>query len=474
MKNRNPFRQLLFRMTTIEDQIKAAGMKIQSVKMGKDLIRVGSSPIAPTSSKDKTVKKQQVVAATAGNTSAASGKTSAARATAQTAEAGNTSPAASKTSAATRTSKTAAAGNTAAAPETEKKTKGSKGKGRGKPAAQKETTASATNTADATTPPNATSDAEKDGVEPPKRMGYELQASDVEMIMNASGPGDIPVKMRNKWYGAIGRWQKLPGCPDYIMHCDNNHESKFRMLQQSAQYKTRGRICRTGVHEKAEEGYTDDKWCWITKYDLYARLHAYHSPEAKEYADSILAQSKPKANPDKRFKMDPKHNLYKVLKEIAEGKKVSGKAMERVEIHEDVEDANKPECIKRALELSKVNEVKPTGTKRQKTHESGFVPASGKKAKTDSTEEKMNAVINMIKEDIACARKTAKQMGKTDGLKFTTELLNTLKDAEMDLKKELDKLTDAQLDGETELFFSLFEDVKKVARSSRSSCRRRG
>ena len=69
----------------------------------------------------------------------------------------------------------------------------------------------------------------------------------------------------------------------------------------------------------------------------------------------------------------------------------------------------------------------------------------------------------MIREDIACARKTAKQMGKTDGLKFTTELLNTLKDAEIDLKKELDKLTDAQLDGETELFFTLFEDIKKSA-----------
>lgn len=79
---------------------------------------------------------------------------------------------------------------------------------------------------------------------------------------------------------------------------------------------------------------------WVTTGDVYKHFGAFKSPEAKKWADKVLATSK-KTAPNPMAPKDKEMRLHRLLKSMIEGKRTSVNDESGTEISGRVEEGNK-------------------------------------------------------------------------------------------------------------------------------------
>ena len=146
-----------------------------------------------------------------------------------------------------------------------------------------------------------------------------------ELIAKALGPGDIPVKLRNKLYAAMDRMMKaaeagrkeISGAVLARFAEDKKDKNKmFFFLQEWCNDTSCGSLRVTEEHVHKSYKYSESAYMWITPPELKLRFKAYKYPEMMVYCEKLLAGSKSKKHP-----IHPKDNelaLHRILKDIIE------------------------------------------------------------------------------------------------------------------------------------------------------------
>ncbi len=155
---------------------------------------------------------------------------------------------------------------------------------------------------------------------------YQMDAEDRALVLNARMPKDIPLKVRNKIYSAIGRALDRPKISSAMAvawrsaeTAEQPREAKFEFLRKFAQDTEGAEMNIWEMGERTQRSYEDDRYIWITKTELYVKMNAFKYKEVAIYCDKQLAGAPTRPHTEKRHRRDPDFRQYKILKESIDG-----------------------------------------------------------------------------------------------------------------------------------------------------------
>ena len=140
---------------------------------------------------------------------------------------------------------------------------------------------------------------------------YHMSTEDRAAVLTAADATEVPIKLRNKLYAALGRLVK--GDPkkisaDFIAKWataeHEGNESKFSFLQAWAQDTSGAAVLMSDKFSKSVVETDEVAFAWVTKFDLYASKNAYAHPLQMAFCDKLLAAAKTRAHNDPKHRKD--------------------------------------------------------------------------------------------------------------------------------------------------------------------------
>ena len=140
---------------------------------------------------------------------------------------------------------------------------------------------------------------------------YKMSAEDRMAILSAKDSSEVPVKVRNRLYAALGRLVKSAShrvSPAFLQKWQAaqaaGNETKFSFLQTWARDTTGSEVVMSERFTRATTESNKEKYSWVTKYDLYAAKQAWANPLQMGYCDKLLAVARTRPHSDPKHKKD--------------------------------------------------------------------------------------------------------------------------------------------------------------------------
>eukprot|EP00974_Lingulodinium_polyedra_P096818 9382903-Lingulodinium_polyedra.AAC.1 len=296
-------------------------------------------------------------------------------------------------------------------------------------------------------------------VEPePSAVGGRIYKVDEDLkkaILEASSASEIPIGERNKLYSAIRRTLERPRVDARIVarwaSDSESNQDKFRFLQEWVKDTSCATLLCKERHKQSQSSYNDTMYCWITKFDLYTRLGAYHSEEAKDVADTMMKNSKSKPYPLRQLRDDPRFRLYHVLQSMVNGERKNVVHETSFSMTSQVDAENKDAAEVAADVIKKMD----AGMGQTLLEEP---PSSSRAAKRGNEEPRLRK----LHDDIAKAREVAEELGAKN-LKHSAELQESLGQGADALKEIYTKLQTAMFDNQGDVANDIWKEAETRA-----------
>ena len=144
---------------------------------------------------------------------------------------------------------------------------------------------------------------------------YHMSTEDRTALLTAADSTEVPIKLRNKLYAALGRLVKQGPkkiSADFIAKWQRaemeGNESKFVFLQTWAQDTSGAAIVMSERFSKSATETDEVSWTWVTKFDLYVFKDAYSHPMQMALCDKLLAAAKSRPHNDPKHRRDTTNN----------------------------------------------------------------------------------------------------------------------------------------------------------------------
>ncbi len=146
--------------------------------------------------------------------------------------------------------------------------------------------------------------------------GYQIDAAIIQKVLQATDAQEIPGEERKRLYSALNREIMKPEIPAGVLarwsSDRKSHKTALFFLKEWVQDTSFASVEVTEHHIRMQENYKETLYMWMTKIELYSGLGAFHSPEAKAYADKIMLHAPQQKSRVAAHRNDTDFNSFKV------------------------------------------------------------------------------------------------------------------------------------------------------------------